>query len=85
MRNTLKIAISLPKEDYYKLEQIRKKLGFGRSSIIDKAIRFWLNHRERADMIKRYEEGYRKKPESIQEIEAFEKAAADAFREEGLQ
>jgi hypothetical protein len=36
-------------------------------------------------MIKRYEEGYRKKPESIQEIEAFEKAAADAFREEGLQ
>ena len=26
MHNTLKIAISLPKEDFYKLEQMRKKL-----------------------------------------------------------
>ncbi len=85
MRNTLKIAISLPKEDFYKLEQIRKKLGFGRSTIIDKAIRFWLNHREQAELVKRYQEGYRKKPESIQEIEAFEKASAEAFKSEDLQ
>lgn len=85
MRNTLKIAISLPKEDFYKVEQIRKKLGFGRSAIIDKAIRFWLGYREREGLIKRYQEGYRKKPEHIQEIEAFEKASAEAFKEENLQ
>ena len=85
MRNTLKIAISLPKEDFYKLEQIRKKLGFGRSTIIDKAIRFWLGYREQEELIKRYQEGYRKKPEPIQEIEAFEKASAEAFKEENLQ
>lgn len=85
MRNTLKIAISLPKEDFNKLEQIRKKLGFGRSAIIDKAIRFWLGYRAQEDSIKRYQEGYRKKPESTQEIETFEKASAEAFREEDLQ
>ena len=85
MRNTLKIAISLPKEDFYKLEQIRKKLGFNRSTIIDKAIRFWLGYREQEDLIKLYREGYRKKPESIQEIEAFEKAVAEAFKSEDLQ
>jgi metal-responsive CopG/Arc/MetJ family transcriptional regulator len=85
MRNTLKIAISLPKEDFYKLEQIRKKLGFGRSTIIDKAIRFWLGYREQEELIKRYQEGYRKKPESVQEIRAMEQAAAEAFKEEGLQ
>ncbi|TAN61553.1 hypothetical protein EPN16_02970 [bacterium] len=85
MRNTLKIAISLPKEDFYQLEQIRKKLGIGRSGIIDKAIRFWLRHRRQEELIKRYQEGYGKKPESIQEIEAFEKASAEAFNEEGLQ
>ncbi|MDP2905935.1 MAG: hypothetical protein Q8O22_06535 [Candidatus Omnitrophota bacterium] len=85
MRNTLKLAISLPKADYYKLEQIRKKLGFGRSAIIDKAIRFWLEYRERAELIKRYQEGYKKKPESVQEIKVFEQAYADAFKEEGLQ
>ena len=85
MRNTLKVAISLPKEDFYKLEQIRKKLGFDRSTIIDKAIRFWLGYREKDELIKKYQEGYRKKPESIQEIEAFEKASAEAFKEENLQ
>jgi metal-responsive CopG/Arc/MetJ family transcriptional regulator len=85
MRNTLKIAISLPKEDFYKLEQIRKKLGFCRSSIIDKAIRFWLGHREQEELIKDYQEGYRKKPESIRETQAMERAAAEAFREEDLQ
>ena len=85
MRNTLKIAISLPKEDFYKLEQIRKKLGFGRSHIIDKAIRFWLGYREQEELIKRYQEGYRKKPESVQEIQAMEQAAAEAFKEENLQ
>jgi metal-responsive CopG/Arc/MetJ family transcriptional regulator len=85
MRNTLKVAISLPKEDFYKLEQIRKKLGFGRSRIIDKAIRFWLGYREQEESIKRYREGYKKKPESIQEIEAMEQASAEAFREEDLQ
>jgi len=85
MRNTLKIAISLSKEYFYKLERIRKKLGFARSAIIDKAIRFWLGHREQEELIKRYQEGCKKKPESIQEIEAMEKASAEAFSEENLQ
>lgn len=83
MANTLKIAVSLPKEDFYKIEKIRKKLGFGRSAIIDKAIRFWLGRMEKEALIKRYQEGYRHKPESIQEIKAMEKAAAEAFGEEG--
>ncbi|MDP3732854.1 MAG: hypothetical protein Q8R31_07545 [Candidatus Omnitrophota bacterium] len=85
MRNTLKIAISLPKEDYYRLEKIRKKLGFARSIIIDKAIKFWLGCLDREEMIKRYQEGYRKHPESLQEIKAFEKAGLEAFKEENLE
>lgn len=85
MRNTLKIAISLPKEDFYKIEKIRKKLGFGRSNIIDRAIRFWLGRVEREELIKSYQQGYKKKPESIQEIKAIEKASAEAFKEEDLE
>lgn len=85
MQKTSKIAISLPKEDFDKIERLRKKLGFERSAIIDKAIRFWLGHLEEEELIKRYEQGYRKKPESVQEIKAMEEAAADAFAEEDLQ
>lgn len=85
MHTTLKIAISLPKEDYYKIEKIRKKLGLRRSTLIDKAIRFWLSRLEQEELVKRYQEGYRKIPESIQEIKAIEKESAEAFKEEDLQ
>lgn len=85
MRNTLKIAISLPKEDFYKIEKIRRKLGFGRSALIDKAVRFWLGRLEQEELIERYQQGYRDKPESIQEIKAIEKASAEAFKEENLE
>jgi metal-responsive CopG/Arc/MetJ family transcriptional regulator len=85
MRNTLKIAISLPREDFYRIEKIRKRLGFGRSTIIDKAIRFWLGHLEQQDLVKRYQEGYRNKPENIREITAMEKLSAEAFKEEDLE
>ncbi len=84
MQNTLKISISLPKNDFYKLEQVRKKLGFGRSAIIDKAIHFWLGYREREELIKGYQEGYKRKPENLKEMEALEKASAQAFSEEEL-
>ena len=84
MQNTMKIAISIPKEDYYKIERIRKKLGFARSVFIDKAVKFWIEHQERQQLIKRYKEGYKNNPEDVREIEAMEGLYADAFKEEGL-
>ena len=84
MQKTAKIAISLPKEDLDKIEKLRKRLGSERSAIIDKAIRFWFNYLEQEELVKRYEQGYKKKPESIQEIKAMEKLSADAFAEEDL-
>jgi len=82
MLKTSKIAISLPKEDFQKIEHIRKSLGLQRSTIIDKAIKFWLKSIEKEEMIRKYEEGYRKNPESIEEIKAQELASAQAFSEE---
>lgn len=84
MSETVKIGISLPNEDFDNIERVRKKLGIKRSAVIDKAIRFWLDHLEKAEMIKQYEAGYRKKPESLDEVKAQELASADAFEEEEL-
>lgn len=84
MIRTAKIAISLPKDDVMRIEKIRKKLGIQRSAVIDMAIRFWLNDIEERKLIRQYEEGYRRRPESLSEIKAFETMAADAFEEEGL-
>ncbi len=79
-----KIGISLPKQDLKRIEKVRKELGINRSELVDLAIRFWLKNFEQQKMIEKYEEGYRRKPESIEELKAMEKAAAEAFGEEDL-
>lgn len=84
MQNSFKIAISIPKESFRKIEKLRNRMGISRSALIDKAIRFWLDSIEREELIKRYEEGYKNKPECIGEIRAMEKAVVEAFQEEGL-
>ncbi len=77
--NAVKIAISLPKEDFKLLEAIRKKMGITRSALIDKAIHYWLNKRKEEQMIKQYEEGYRRIPESPDEYIPIEKSGLEAF------
>jgi len=84
MRRTTKIAISLPKDDFKRIEEIRKELGSQRSAVVDMAIQFWLKSLDAAKEVERYEDGYRKKPESLEEIKAMEKVSAEAFYEEGL-
>ena len=79
-----KIAISLPEEDLKRIEKVRKEMGIQRSTLIDMAIRFWLENREKQQMIKQYEDGYRQKPESLDEIMVMEDLAAEAFKEEDL-
>ena len=83
MIKSAKIAISLPAEDLRRIEKIRKESGIKRSVLIDAAIRFWLDDREKGKMIERYEEGYRRHPESVDDIKAMEQLSADAFAEEG--
>ena len=83
MLRTTKIAISLPKDDFKRIEEIRKELGAQRSTVIDMAIRFWLKNIEEEKMIRQYEEGYKKKPEFLEEIKAMEQVSAEAFQEEG--
>ena len=83
MLKTTKIAISLPNDDFKKIEEIRKKLGMQRSTVIDMAVRFWLKDIEEKKMIEQYEQGYKKKPEVIDELKAMEQASAQAFQEEG--
>ena len=84
MIKAIKIAISLPIEDLKRIEKIRKKSGTQRSALIDTAIRFWLDNRDKQKMIEQYEDGYRRRPESAEEIKAMEGLSADAFKEEGL-
>ena len=72
MQNSYKIAISIPGEDFKRIEKIRRKMGIGRSSLIAKAVRYWINRLQEKELIQMYERGYRKKPEKVSDLKIYE-------------
>ena len=70
-----KVAVSLPDDLYRAVEQARKKSGKSRSAVMQDALHHWLRQQEQAVLIREYETGYQKKPESKQEVKAAEASA----------
>lgn len=79
MRASIKIAISLPGEEFKELEACRNKEGISRSKFILKALKFWKEEKEKERLIRIYEEGYKSTPENLRELEAWEKASLSVF------
>ena len=75
MAEVEKVAISLPANLLKKVESIRKTTGESRSAFIRRAIESALAARDREALIAKYEDGYRKNPETPDEIAAAEAAA----------
>jgi metal-responsive CopG/Arc/MetJ family transcriptional regulator len=69
-RAAAKIAVSLPDELYRALEGARRRTGKSRSAAVQEAVREWLLREARGELVREYEEGYRRNPESGGEIEA---------------
>lgn len=78
---TIKFAVSIPDEDYRDIERIRKREKVSRSGVVVEAIRFLKKFREREELVRQYEEGYRKKPEKLSEIKGWERISLEAFSE----
>ena len=72
--HSVKIAVTIPKAVYRAVERIRHQLGLSRSALVDQAVEQWLDAKSRADEIRRYVESYRKDPENISEIRAWQSA-----------
>ena len=69
-RGAAKIAVSLPDELYRALEGARRRSGKSRSAAVQEAVREWLLRDARGQLVREYEEGYRRQPESGEEVEA---------------
>jgi hypothetical protein len=77
-----KIAISLPRDLLLAIEKARKEKGLSRSAMIRLALEESLARQRRAELVERYVESYRRRPESKAEIEAARSAAAELLAEE---
>lgn len=70
-----KIAISLPDRQAREIERIRRARRIPRSCVVQRAIDLYLTEEGRTLAVRRYEEGYRRRPERA-ESDAYAKAAA---------
>jgi len=70
-----KIAISLPDEQARAVERVRLKLRIPRSRVIQRALDMYLTEEGFFEAVRRYERGYRRRPERP-EAGAFAEAAA---------
>lgn len=79
MPQAVKTAISLPKEDFQYLEEIRKRTHQSRSKILLEALHTWLRLREQEALEQRYVAGYERHPEVVGDLEAFYKVGLASF------
>lgn len=82
MTKVVKFAISFPEEDFKKLEALREKKRLTRSKAILQAVKLWEESKAMEKLIRKYEEGYKKIPETIDESIAWEKASLTALTKE---
>lgn len=79
MGASVKIAISLPREEFARVERWRKRNHKSRSAAIREAVRAWFAKEAEQEDVRRYIESYRRYPESIPEMRAFEQASYPAI------
>jgi metal-responsive CopG/Arc/MetJ family transcriptional regulator len=63
----VKLAISMPLEEYREVEKSRKQLGISRSNVITQALRYWIAQLHERDRIRSYVQGYKQFPETVSE------------------
>ncbi len=78
----VKVAVSLPKKEFIAQEKARKALGKSRSAVLSQALSLWLKKLEEEKEIQKYIEGYKKQPETKEEIKEITALSKAAFRSE---
>lgn len=74
-RVATKVAVSIPDDLYRAIEKARRRSGKSRSAVMQDALRHWLHHQAQVPLVREYEAGYRRKPESRREVKAAQAAA----------
>jgi len=76
---TVKVAVSLPEEEFRHVEKVRKQLRISRSAVITRALRSWITATRDKERTRAYVEGYRRYPETKEELKMFESLASEVM------
>lgn len=81
-KTAVKLAISLPPEDFRELESLRRRLKTTRSAVVRQALRTYFQARRQQAMVAEYMEGYRRFPETPEEIAGLAQAQLEVMAAE---
>ena len=79
---TVKVTVSLPEEEYRHVEKVRRQLRISRSAVITRALKSWIVATRDKERIHAYMEGYRRYPETKEELKMFESLASEVMSAE---
>jgi metal-responsive CopG/Arc/MetJ family transcriptional regulator len=79
MPKTAKVAISLPQDILNDVEKERKARGESRSEFFRHAVKNYLHGKKESAAVREYISGYRKMPESSEELGALEQFSLAAL------
>lgn len=82
MHTTVKVAVSLPKEQFRLAEKLRRLLHVSRSAMVQEALTQWLKTLEEKEAVRRYVEGYQRHSESTKGWKAIERMQVGAIAKE---
>jgi metal-responsive CopG/Arc/MetJ family transcriptional regulator len=82
MPPAVKIAVTVPAELYKAIELARKQPARSRSAVVQEALRHWLRQQAHTALVREYERGYRRKPETKREIDAAMATAIGLLQDE---
>jgi metal-responsive CopG/Arc/MetJ family transcriptional regulator len=79
---TVKTAISLPREDFQLVEQIRRESGKTRSQVFLEAFRLWVRQRKTEQLERQYSEAYARMPEQVCDNDPLYKAGLESWEKD---
>lgn len=74
-----KVAVSLPRPLYRRIERLRQLTEQTRTGVIQEALRLWIAHHDKVNPVQRYVDGYRLRPERAVDVAGLDDLAAEAW------
>ena len=78
----LRLTVTIPHEEYERIEEEKKKKGISRSALVQEIIKFFFTKEDEQFKIKKYIDGYKRIPEKTNYIAQFEQAQFEILDEE---
>ena len=78
----LRLTVTIPHEEYERIEEEKKKKGVNRSVVVQEIIKFFFAKEDEQFKIKKYIDGYKKIPEKTNYMAQLEQVQFETLDEE---